>query len=98
VAEHARHIRRCVCASTSGDPTFTAQAGPHSGTAVQPHSHHSADELPPAHCQDVPALGPLVGSLLAGWARSRLGTLAPLIIIHNASNLVIPLATLWLCT
>lgn len=42
------------------------------------------------------AAGPLVGSLLAGWARPRLGSLAPLIIIHNASNLVIPLATLWL--
>lgn len=44
------------------------------------------------------AAGPFVGSLLAGWARSRLGSLAPLIIIHNASNLVIPLATLWLST
>jgi membrane protease YdiL (CAAX protease family) len=42
------------------------------------------------------AVGPLVGSLLAGWARSRLGALAPLIILHNASNLVIPLATLWM--
>ena len=42
------------------------------------------------------AIGPLVGGLVAGWGRSRLGTLAPLILIHNASNLVIPLATLWL--
>ena len=33
-----------------------------------------------------------------GWARSRLGSLAPLIIIHNASNLVVPLTTLWLST
>lgn len=50
------------------------------------------------HVEPLLAAGPLVGSLLAGWARSRLGTLAPLILIHNASNLVIPLATLWLST
>jgi membrane protease YdiL (CAAX protease family) len=42
------------------------------------------------------AAGPFVGGLLAAWARARLGALAPLIIFHNASNLVIPLATLWL--
>jgi CAAX protease family protein len=50
------------------------------------------------HVEPLFAAGPLVGSLLAGWARSRLGSLAPLIILHNASNLVIPLATLWLST
>lgn len=42
------------------------------------------------------AIGPFIGSLFAGWARPRLGSLVPLILLHNASNLVIPLATLWL--
>jgi membrane protease YdiL (CAAX protease family) len=42
------------------------------------------------------AVGPFIGSLFAGWARPRLGSLVPLILFHNASNLVIPLATLWL--
>lgn len=42
------------------------------------------------------ALGPFVGGMLAAWARAGLGSLVPLILFHNASNLVIPLATLWL--
>ena len=42
------------------------------------------------------AVGPFIGSLFAGWARARLGSLVPLILFHNAGNLVIPLATLWL--
>jgi len=42
------------------------------------------------------AVGPFIGSLVAGWARSRLGSLVPLMLIHNAGNLVIPLVTLWL--
>jgi len=42
------------------------------------------------------AIGPFIGSLFAGWARPRLGSLVPLILIHNAGNLLIPLATLWL--
>lgn len=41
------------------------------------------------------AAGPLIGGLLAAWARARIGSLVPLIVLHNASNLVIPLATLW---
>lgn len=48
------------------------------------------------HVEPLFAVGPFIGSLLAGWARARLGSLVPLILIHNASNLVIPLATLWL--
>lgn len=48
------------------------------------------------HIEPLFAVGPFIGSLLAGWARARLGSLVPLILFHNASNLVIPLATLWL--
>lgn len=48
------------------------------------------------HVEPLFAIGPFLGSLLAGWARARLGSLVPLILLHNASNLVIPLATLWL--
>jgi uncharacterized protein len=48
------------------------------------------------HIEPLLAVGPLVGGLLGAWGRARLGSLAPLIIVHNASNLVIPLATLWL--
>jgi membrane protease YdiL (CAAX protease family) len=48
------------------------------------------------HINPLFAIGPFIGSLFAGWARARLGSLVPLIVIHNASNLVIPLATLWL--
>jgi len=42
------------------------------------------------------AIGPTIGGLFAGWARARLGSLVPLMVMHSASNLVIPLATLWL--
>ncbi|MEO7729551.1 MAG: CPBP family intramembrane glutamic endopeptidase [Kofleriaceae bacterium] len=48
------------------------------------------------HVEPLFAIGPLIGSLFAGWARPRLGSLVPLILFHNVSNLVIPLATLWL--
>jgi membrane protease YdiL (CAAX protease family) len=48
------------------------------------------------HLNPLFAVGPFIGSLVAGWARPRLGSLVPLILFHNASNLVIPLATLWL--
>ena len=39
---------------------------------------------------------PVVGSLLGAWARRRLDSVVPLMVVHNASNLVIPLASLWL--
>ncbi len=42
------------------------------------------------------AVGLFIGSLFAGWSRPRLGSLVPLILLHNVSNLVIPLVTLWL--
>jgi len=48
------------------------------------------------HVEPLFAIGPFIGSLFAGWARARMGSLVPLIVIHNVSNLVIPLATLWL--
>jgi uncharacterized protein len=48
------------------------------------------------HIEPLFAVGPFIGSLIAGWARARMGSLIPLILLHNASNLVIPLATLWL--
>jgi membrane protease YdiL (CAAX protease family) len=48
------------------------------------------------HVELLLGLGPLIGGLAASWARARTGQLIPLMIAHNASNLVIPLASLWL--
>jgi membrane protease YdiL (CAAX protease family) len=56
----------------------------------------NVDRSATLHIEPLFAVGPFIGSLLAGWARARVGSLVPLIVLHNASNLVIPLATLWL--
>lgn len=45
------------------------------------------------HVELLLGIGPLIGGLIASWARARVGSLLPLMLAHNASNLVIPLVT-----
>jgi len=39
------------------------------------------------------AIGPFAGGLLGGWLRARTGSIWPGVVLHNASNLLVPLAT-----
>jgi uncharacterized protein len=57
------------------------------------HSVH-VDRDGALHVYVLLAAGPLVGGLLAGWARARIGSVVPVAVLHNLSNLMIPLATL----
>jgi membrane protease YdiL (CAAX protease family) len=54
------------------------------------------DRAGSVHVEPLLALGPFVGGVFASWARARIDQLAPLIALHNLSNLIIPLASLWL--
>jgi membrane protease YdiL (CAAX protease family) len=54
------------------------------------------DRAGSVHVEPLLALGPFVGGVFASWARARLDQIAPLIALHNLSNLIIPLASLWL--
>jgi membrane protease YdiL (CAAX protease family) len=39
-------------------------------------------------------VGPLVGSLIGGWLRERTGSIWPMVVLHNISNVLIPGLTL----
>lgn len=39
-------------------------------------------------------VGPLVGSLIGGWLRERTGSIWPMVVVHNISNVLIPGLTL----
>ena len=45
------------------------------------------------HFDVVSGAGPLIGAVVGGWLRARTDSIWPLVLMHNASNLVIPLAT-----